>query len=342
MIDKSLLETLNTNDKEKIISTLDRLIKQTFAVENEYKALRDSYDSLHSIIEQIIESLPHAIWVLKKSGEIFLQNSKAKKIVRIMAEIDRKKCEDEIEFGDRTYLININKTDDKIIITATDITEQKRSQRLASMGQVAAHLAHEIRNPIGSISILASTLLKRVDPKEKPLVFEIKKAIYRVERIIKSTLLFTKGVQIEKEDIDLLHLGDEIVEAFESYEFSKAIDLQIDFDDKMIYGDLDTLLIVMQNFLYNAIDAIEESDDESGEIRFSHQSDKEYDMLIVEDSGVAIKDTKILYEPFQTTKTKGHGLGLALSKEIITAHGGKIELLKEKKGFIIYIKRGES
>jgi signal transduction histidine kinase len=338
MIDKQLLDNLDQKDKESIITTLDTLINQTYAVEDEYKALRESYKSLQDIIEQIIESLPNAIWVINESGEVFLQNSKAKNIVRLMGEIDYEKSEYELEFDEKIYLINITKTSNKKVISATDITEQKRAYRLASMGQVAAHLAHEIRNPIGSISILSSTLLKKIPSINKPMVLEIKKAIYRVERIIKSTLLFTKGVKISKSKIALLSLQDEIEEAYESYGYTKDIDLKIEFSDCEIYGDLDTLSMVMQNFLYNAIDAIEEDDHESGVVLFSHIKRDGFDLIVVKDSGVAIKDEKILYEPFKTTKTKGHGLGLALSLEIIKAHDGKIELLKDEKGFEIYIK----
>ena len=338
MIDKQLLDNLDQKDKESIISTLDTLINQTYAVEDEYKALRSSYKSLQNIIEQIIESLPNAIWVMNESGEVFLQNSKAKQIVRVMGEIDFTKSEYELEFEDNIYLVNITKTSDKKVISATDITQQKRSDRLASMGQVAAHLAHEIRNPIGSISILSSTLLKKIPTANKPMVLEIKKAIYRVERIIKSTLLFTKGVKVSKSYIPISSLTEEIEEAYESYGYTKEVELFIEFGDVEICGDLDTLSMVMQNFLYNAIDAIEEDDEDSGVVRFSHKRADGYDLIIVKDSGVAIKDEKILYEPFKTTKTKGHGLGLALSLEIIKAHDGKIELLKDEKGFIIFIK----
>ena len=98
-------------------------------------------------------------------------------------------------------------------------------------------------------------------------------------------------------------------------------------------------MIVLQNFLYNAIDAIEEAEEEEGTIGMEIEIDKENVLLRIEDSGIPIEDPNILYEPFKTTKTKGHGLGLALSKEIIDAHGGKITLLEEKKGFVIKLPR---
>ena len=342
MIDENLLKNLNDKDKGNLKKTLDTLISQTYVVENEYKSLNESYQNLQNIIEQIIESLPNAIWVLAKDFSIFLQNSKAKEITKMLDIIDIKKENFELEFEQHIYLININKTGEKTVISATDVTEQKRAERLASMGKIAAHLAHEIRNPIGAISILSSTLLKRVTLPNKPIVLEIKKSLYRVERIIKSTLLFTKGVQIKREPLCLSTLQEEIEDAFENYGYTKEIDLEVTFPDKEIFGDLDTLSMVMQNFLYNGVDAIEEDENEQGKVTFTAQEEENFDIIVVKDSGVAIKDKNILYEPFQTTKTKGHGLGLALSLEIIKAHQGKIMLLEKEKGFKIYLKKGVS
>ncbi len=342
MIDENLLKNLNDKDKESLKVTLDTLISQTYVVENEYKSLNESYKSLQNIIEQIIESLPNAIWVLAEDYSIFLQNSKAKEVAQMIDFIDIENNKFELEFEQKIYLININKASEKIVISATDITEQKRGERLASMGKVAAHLAHEIRNPIGAISILSSTLLKKVTLQNKPIVLEIKKSLYRVERIIKSTLLFTKGVQIKREALSLTSLQEEIEDAFENYGYTKDIELEIALPDKEIFGDLDTLSMVVQNFLYNGVDAIEEDEKEEGKVSFSYQEEGNFDIIVVKDSGVEIKDENILYEPFQTTKTKGHGLGLALSLEIIKAHQGKIKLLENEKGFEIYLKKGVS
>lgn len=339
MIDPNLLKNLDTGDKKTLIATLESLISQTYVVEHEYKALNESYRSLQQIVEQIIESLPNAIWVLDESGHIFLQNSEAKKIAALIDMLDTDKSDYEIEYERHIYLIKTGHTGKKSIISATDITEQKRGERLQAMGKVAAHLAHEIRNPIGSISILSSTLLGKVRPANKPIVLEIKKALYRVERIIKSTLLFTKGVKAHKSTLSLKKLQEEIEEAFDHYATTKEIDLHISFPDKTIQADFDLLVIVLQNFLYNAIDAIEEAEEEEGTIGMEIEIDKENVLLRIEDSGIPIEDPNILYEPFKTTKTKGHGLGLALSKEIIDAHGGKITLLEEKKGFVIKLPR---
>ncbi len=340
MIDKTLLDNLNDQDKESLKYTLESLISQTYSVENEYKSLNVSYQSLQSFLNQIVEALPNALWVLNEDKSIYLQNSEAKKVSNLIKLINLEHHNSEIEYKRKIYLVKINQIDDKTIISATDITEQKRGERLASMGQIAAHLSHEIRNPIGAISLLSSTLIDKVKSENRQIVKEIQKSIYRVERIIKSTLLFTKGVKVSKEIFSLSELKDQIKEANTYYSTTKDIKLKIEFEDKDIYGDFDLLSMVMQNFLYNAIDAIEEEDDkESGVITFTHYEEKNFDIFLIKDSGAAIENKNILFEPFQTTKTKGHGLGLALSLEIIKAHGGKISLLKDEKGFKISIKK---
>ncbi len=329
-------------DRESLARSLETIIERTYDLEKEYKLLQKSMVGFQDLVRQVIESQPSAMWIVDKCDKmhIFFQNSASRRLDDLLARIDPQRSGQEIELEGRIFLIHISDVggeEEKQIIMATDITEQKRSERLASMGQIAAHLAHEIRNPIGSISLLASILSGAVDARQKPLVEEIQSAIARVERIIKSTLLFTRGIGIARERFPIARLREEIEENFESYPFTKAIDLEIAFDDTEITGDPDLLGIVLQNFLYNAIDAIEEDGEADGRIRFTLDKAGEEIVITITDSGVPIENEQILYEPFKTTKTKGHGLGLALSLEIIKAHNGRIALLKEPKGFQIYL-----
>ncbi len=333
MIDKKLLDQLSTEDKKLFLNTLDTLINQTYVVENEYKELKASYEALHKILSEIIEFLPTAIWVLDEQGKIFLQNSTAKKLG---FDYQSFKNNGEAEIDDRSYLIKSVKLGAKTIVSATDITEQKRTQRLASMGQMAAHLAHEIRNPVGSVAILASTLQGVVADNIKPVVEEIKKSIWRVERIIKATLLFTKGVAIKKSPFELRKLEEEMRSSIEHYSYSKEVEFEFFFPNISINGDFELISMVMQNLLFNAIDAIEDAKEESGVVRISLEEDDKFYYLRVEDSGAAIVDKSILFDPFKTTKTKGNGLGLALSLQIAAAHGGKITI-EEPKAFVLSI-----
>ncbi len=234
MPNENILDKLQTDEKEEFKKSLESLIERTFDIEREYKQLNTSYTSLQNVIYHIVESQPNAVWILDDEENIFLQNSESKKIPKLIEFINLKNSNQEIEFENEIYLVKINHFDQKTVITATDITQEKRSERLTSMGQIAAHLAHEIRNPIGSIALLSSTLLKRVESRQKPIVLEIQKAIYRVERIIKSTLLFTKGVQIHRTKVPLLSLKKEILNAYDNYSISKDITLTIEFSQQQI------------------------------------------------------------------------------------------------------------
>jgi two-component system NtrC family sensor kinase/two-component system sensor histidine kinase AtoS len=337
MIDKNLIESLDSKDRKIVLQSLQSLIEQTYSVESEYKALNTSYNSLKGLIEQIIEVLPNALWVIGKQGDVFLQNSEAKALDTHLSLFMNANEDDELFVDERYFLINKRSHSEKLIISATDITSHKRKDRLAFMGQMAAHLAHEIRNPVGSISLLIPTLLKHADAKSKPVIEEIKRAIIRVERIIKSTLLYSKGVSAKIKTFESRTLEQHLQNAVHYYGYEKNIDFVYAFEQKSLQGDFDLLSLMLQNFVFNAIDAIEEDDEnESGSVKIVLADN----CFKIYDSGVAIKNPEELFVAFNTTKTKGNGLGLVLAKQIANAHGGDIAFVQEPKHFIITL--GES
>ncbi|AVK81494.1 two-component sensor histidine kinase [Campylobacter fetus subsp. testudinum] len=328
-------ELLTNNSETKHIQDgLKSLIEQTYLIEKEYKTLTTSYSNLQKFIQDIVESLGAALWVIDMDGKAVLKNAKADENEHILSLIDFKKTNQEVEFDSQFYAIKITQNDGNKIILATDISDEKRSARLVSMGAVAAHLSHEIRNPIGSISLLTSTLLKRADNKNRPLIEEIQKAIFRVERIIKATLLFTKGVYINKQVFNLEKLEQNCRTAINQYAFTKEIEFKFSGFNAQISGDIDLLDMVFSNFIFNAIDAIEEDESETGTVKIEHKFENNEHNFYISDSGVKI-DKDIVFEPFKTTKLKGNGLGLALSIEIISAHKGSIALQNNPKEFTI-------
>ena len=335
MSDESLKkETLNEQETPQALTeldfnkkeTLEALIKQTYVVENEYKALQQ-------MIREIIEVLPNAFWLLSKDKSIILQNELAVQNADLLSRLDLAKSNYELEFAGKFLVIKIIKHKEGFIVQATDISEQKRNERLASMGAVAAHLAHEIRNPIGSISLLVSTLYARSELKNKHIVLEMQKAISRVERIVNSTLLFTKGVHINRLCFDLSELKDECEAVVSSYNFSADIKFSFSFISREINADKSLLSLVLQNLIYNSIDAIEENDSAKGEISIVASEEGGKIWVRVFDDGKEIADEKAVFEAFKTTKLKGNGLGLSLSKEIISAHGGELNFTTSPKCF---------
>lgn len=318
---------------------LQHLIEQTYKIENDFKDLKDSYTHLQDTIEKVVEFLPNAIWILESDGKVFLQNSQAKELSELFVILKMDMDDYEINFRDRSYLVKTSNYQDKRLLSATDITEQKRKENLATMGQMAAHLSHEIRNPIGSISLLTSTLKKRVKPENIAIVTEIEKSIFRIDRIIKATLMFSKGVQADKKLLKWGLLQESLKDIIGYYSYSKEIKFSFIEDDFDINGDADLLLMMFSNFIINAIDAIELDDEDEGEIELSYKNDGEFHNFYIYDSGVPIENKRTLFEAFKSTKVKGNGLGLILSKQIANVHDGDVFLLEdEKKLFEIKIK----
>lgn len=319
---------------------LKALIDQTYKVEEEYVALRHSYNHLQSTIEQVIEFLPNAIWIVNPDGSVFLQNSQAKGLDKLFSTLRLDEEDYEVSFQERSYLIKSAHHNDKRLLSATDITDQKRKENLATMGQMAAHLSHEIRNPIGSIALLASTLMKRVKEENKPIVTEIQKSLYRIERIIKATLMFSKGVSAQKGSLRWWQIREALESAIGYYSYGKKIEFRFPDEDFDLVGDLDLLVMLFSNFIFNAVDAIELDENEEGIIELTYHCDGPYHIFEIYDSGIAIENEKWLFEAFKSTKERGNGLGLVLAKNIAQAHGGEITLCEgERKGFRITLAR---
>ena len=317
---------------------LNLLIEQTYKVEKEFNELKTSYAHLQDTVEKVVEFLPNAIWVLNSDNTVFLQNSKARELYKLLKLLEYRQEDYEIKFEDRSYIIKSSTYKDKVMLSATDITEQKRKENLATMGQMAAHLSHEIRNPIGAISLMSSTLKKRVIPQNLPIVEEIQKSVYRIERIIKATLMFSKGVEPKKRSFMFSELVASMQKSIEYYGYVKEIEFlfpQIDFS---IYADKDLLEMVFANFIANAIDAIEEDEEESGKVEIVYEQSGKYHHFYIYDSGMKVEDERALFEAFNSTKIKGNGLGLVLSRQIAQAHGGDVVFhASPRKGFELSI-----
>lgn len=315
---------------------LNLLIEQTYKVENEYIELKASYAHLQDTVEKVVEFLPNAIWIINDDNTVFLQNSKARGLWALLRLLEIKNDDYEVSYESRDYLVKSSTYQDKIMLSVIDITEQKRKENLATMGQMAAHLSHEIRNPVGSISLLSSTLKKRVKAENIAIVEEIQSSVYRIDRIVKATLMFSKGVQINKTTFKWHTLKEAITTAVGYYGYSKEIRCTLPSENFTMSADKDLLEMLFSNFIINAIDAIELDDNDDGTIDVEYEKGKKFHKFYIYDSGIPIEDKEGLFEAFNSTKVKGNGLGLVLSQQIAEAHDGYVKLMDgEKKGFEI-------
>lgn len=321
-------EYSSSKERDSALKILQAIIEQINIAEGEYSEQINIYNL-------ILEAIPMPIWVLNSDGSYFYHNSNARAIHNILEVCPNDFCESEVIFDGENYLVHKIIKNDKTIITATNITNEKQKERLASMGQISAHLAHEIRNPVGAINLMISSLLNEdLDIKTKMLILQMKKAIWQVERLIKATLMISKGIQSTKQKNSSEIIKIAIEDALNYLDYSKKIDFIYDIQAESIVCDCELLNVLLQNLISNAIDSIEDSDSvESGIIKISFFCDKSMQILKIYDNGNLANDEANLFMAFKSTKIKGNGLGLALCKQIANAHNGDINYHKSPKCF---------
>ncbi len=206
-----------------------------------------------------------------------------------------------------------------------------RSERLATLGQVAAGIAHEIRNPLIGIGSTASLLIEEFeegDSRWEDLTIILKET-RRLDRIVNQIVDYARPREFIPVAFQLEDLLKESLQVLSKPIEEKAIQVSHVFPDDLcaLQADRDQLKQVILNILQNAIEAIPES----GTLQVSiHEEPYEHEpglRLKVEDSGKGIDPNVLsrIFEPFFTTgKYRGTGLGLAICRNIIEAHGGEI------------------
>lgn len=206
----------------------------------------------------------------------------------------------------------------------------KAQERLVYLGEVASNIAHEIRNPLVSIStateVLAKQLHEQLNEKQKQLMNAVVDESLRISRIFNGILNFARISKFEFEEIDLESFLDEVLLLFQHHEaFNPKVQMRSLYKGKRvkIKADPEQIKEACMNLITNAYEAMPEG----GVITLDCQKNRDV-KIIITDSGKGV-DPKILSQPFipfQTTKINGTGLGLAQANKIVCQHGGRIEI----------------
>lgn len=216
-------------------------------------------------------------------------------------------------------------------------TRLKQHEKLAAVGTLAAGIAHEIRNPLASVSASIEMLKSAppetlADPENKKLMEIAIKEIGRLNRLITEFLDFVKPEQIAAVPVDLTALLSEVVTSARAMkECRDTIVIHEEFSEAIASGHAGKIRQVVWNLVMNAIQAIPSK----GLVRVGCRTSGSRTYFWVEDNGTGMKAEvqRHLYEPFFTTKDKGTGLGLATVYKIIEAHKGIIKVTStEGKG----------
>jgi len=226
-----------------------------------------------------------------------------------------------------------------IILTFQDITrivvmeeQMRRQERLASVGSLAAGIAHEIRNPLASISGSIQMLQGELDLEDdhRNLMDIVLRETDRLNTIITEFLDYARPRSGLRERLDLQSLLQETIVLFKnSRDFRAGIDIRSAIAPQMtVAGDSQRLRQVFWNLLINAAQAI--SDNGAISVSASPGMGDHSDEVIIRisDTGAGITEEHLqsIFDPFFTTKTNGTGLGLAIVYSIIEDHGGSIDV----------------
>ncbi|HDL53618.1 MAG TPA: PAS domain-containing sensor histidine kinase, partial [Proteobacteria bacterium] len=220
----------------------------------------------------------------------------------------------------------------------------KKAEKLTALGQMAASIAHEVRNPLasmsGSIQILKDSL--HVEDENRKLMDIVLRETGRLDYLVGDFLTYARPPTPHFQDVDLRTIIEETVRFFQSSPESASVDIDLDLPAGPAVLSVDSSQIrqILINLLKNSVDSITGS----GRIgialkREEGKSGLETILLLSDDgSGISEDILPVLFEPFKTTKERGSGLGLAIVYQLVEAHQGRIEVQsREGVGTVISI-----
>lgn len=241
-----------------------------------------------------------------------------------------------LEIG-ASLLEDENRTSLGYVILFKDLSEMRslrreieRSRRLASVGRLAAGVAHEIRNPLSSIKGFATYFKERYpdNPQDQQTAAIMIQEVDRLNRVVGQLLEFARPVNIKPQPTNLNTLIDDSIKLVKNQAAEKGIAIKTRNSTRAgeIMVDPDRLNQVLLNVYLNAIEAM----DGAGELKIellSHSETGGIEIQIADTGcGISPEDQSRIFDPYYTTKSSGTGLGLAIAHNIVEAIGGQINV----------------
>ncbi len=336
---------------EEQVSTLTEELVATKS--ERIKELQEK-EQLAKRLESILHALPAGVVVLDGEGVIKNYNAIALELLgeplddqswnSVSARVfDIKNSEHEIALKNGRWVTlstcPLGEQPGQIILL-NDVTDQKvlqnnlsQQQRLVTMGQTAASLAHQIRTPLSS-AILYSSNLKRqnlTNNDRAALSEKLMARLRHLEHLVNDMLMYARGSNLSNTVFSLSDLVAELTQTIEThieashtqFEWKNSIN-----NDVFLKGNRQMLISSLINLFVNAIQAM----GENGNLLLKTKLDGNNLIIEIQDDGTGIKkeDLKNVFEPFFTTRSDGTGLGLAVVRAVIHAHSGEISVAQVK------------
>ncbi|MFZ1614483.1 MAG: ATP-binding protein [Holophaga sp.] len=332
-------------ESKQLLEAFEAFTLASEQLQQRYEALQDQLGRLRNELETVIEAVPFALWVLGNEGELRFTNRPQGMEGRFQdglppwapgAPTGLRHFKD-IEGRERYFEQESRPTGVGHIITLRDVTEahlraqqDTREERLQAMGLMAAELAHEIRNPLGSLALFAGMLVEDLgaQPPQLELAQRIQEGVQRLNTLVTNTLTFSRDLVPKTEPL-LLGLFWEEVRAVSGLTEGIAWDNRIPAE-ALWNADPNLMRQVAVNLLQNAIRALEDRPDPRLTLSAAQEQidGKAHWHFILQDNGCGVSPETLsrIFDPFFSTFGAGTGLGLAVSHRILVAHGGLLYL----------------
>jgi len=342
-----------TSAYDQLENRVDSLQKELVETKNEKFHQLVEKEKLADRLSILLRTLPVGIVVLDDYGTIIENNEIANNLIgtNLIGESWNKIAKKYLAAGysgnSEVCLKNGNRISLKIesqkrsegkVIIINDVTEEfsyhesiNRKERLESLGNMVASLAHQVRTPLSAAFLYVSSLEKRIGKQEPSfqLIENVKHCLHSLEETVNDMLSFAKGEWQLSDVISMEQLVSSIRNDIKHEFGNYLIDLNenISADDPKVSINYIAFWGALKNVIHNAIQASEYDENVLIEIK---TEGKEI-VFSVHDKGKGISDElkQKIFEPFFTTKAGGTGLGLAVVKSIVEAHRGTVEARDE-------------
>jgi signal transduction histidine kinase len=332
-------------DPQQLLEAFQAFTQASEHLQERYQSLQGQLARLQNELQTLLEAVPFAIWVLGAAGELRFTNRPEGLDGTFTdgpapwapgAPSGLRQFSDGA--GRERFLEQENRpTEAGQIITLRDVTEAHlraqqatREERLQAMGLMAAELAHEIRNPLGSLSLFAGMLVEDLQsqPAEVELAQHILNGVQRLNTLVTNTLTFSRDISPKPQCF-------KVGEFWEGVRRTSGLPDGLVWDNRVPpaaawFADPDLLRQVAANLLQNAVRSMEES--AAPRLLLSAAPEtiegRPHWRVTLEDNGCGIPAEALsrIFDPFYTTFGGGTGLGLAVSHRILVAHKGLLHI----------------
>jgi signal transduction histidine kinase/HAMP domain-containing protein len=342
------------------------LVKEFNALAIHLEEVQRELEKSLAILQTVVDSITDPLALISKDCEIILENNAfknwkerecAKEFIEEVLEEKKAKTRYYEGKGGKIYNIHVypvfekGNAVEKVIILVEDITERKKMEermflleKYASLGQIAAGIAHELNNPLSGMLLIVKELQKdNLSTEEKlqylSLLYE---GMLRIQSILKDLLQFSRAEEVKTETINLVDVLEKSLGLISHLISKNGIELKKDYEsDKiLVKGDAKKLGQVFLNLILNAIQAMEAKAQKSLTIKV--EPEREHAVVAISDTGPGIPEELKLkvFEPFFTTKPPGQGtgLGLTVALAIIQKHQGDLWFETSSYGTTFYVK----